>query len=59
MLAILCESNLTNFVKKASTEFTAYFVRQARAMVMLNPRLVSGDVGVGLNVRRMRERLLR
>jgi hypothetical protein len=30
----------------------------ARAMVMLNPRLVSGDVGVGLNVRRMRERLL-
>jgi hypothetical protein len=30
----------------------------ARAMVMLNPRLVSGDVGIGLNVRRMRERLL-
>ncbi|KAG0626237.1 hypothetical protein M758_2G113400 [Ceratodon purpureus] len=30
----------------------------ARPMVMLNPRLVSGDVGIGLNVRRMRERLL-
>lgn len=30
----------------------------ARAMVMLNPRLISGDVGIGLNVRRMRERLL-
>jgi len=30
----------------------------ARAMVMLNPRLISGDVGVGLNVRRMRQRLL-
>lgn len=30
----------------------------ARPMIMLNPRLISGDVGVGLNVRRMRERLL-
>ena len=28
-------------------------------MVMVNQRLASGDVGIGLNVRRMRERLLR
>ncbi|KFM28504.1 hypothetical protein F751_5732 [Auxenochlorella protothecoides] len=29
-----------------------------QALVMYNPRLASGDVGVGLNVRRMREGLL-
>jgi DICT domain-containing protein len=27
-------------------------------MIMWNPRLISGDVGIGLNVRRLRERLL-
>ncbi|KAH9560201.1 hypothetical protein CY35_06G094400 [Sphagnum magellanicum] len=30
----------------------------ARPMIMWNPRLISGDVGIGLNVRRLRERLL-
>ncbi|GJP29532.1 hypothetical protein CLOM_g17050 [Closterium sp. NIES-68] len=29
-----------------------------RPLIMWNPRLVSGDVGVGLNVRRLRERFL-
>ncbi|CAI5966586.1 unnamed protein product, partial [Closterium sp. NIES-64] len=29
-----------------------------RPLIMYNPRLVSGDVGVGLNVRRLRERFL-
>lgn len=32
---------------------------QARPMIMWNPRLISGDVGIGLNVRRLRERLLK
>ncbi|CAI5470769.1 unnamed protein product [Closterium sp. Yama58-4] len=29
-----------------------------RPLIMYNPRLVSGDVGIGLNVRRLRERFL-
>ncbi len=33
-------------------------LRPGQAVVLFNPRLASGDVGIGLNVRRMREDFL-
>lgn len=33
-------------------------MQPGQALVMFNPRLASGDVGIGLNVRRMREQFL-
>lgn len=34
-------------------------VGEEKAVVLFNPRLASGDVGVGLNVRRLRENFLK
>lgn len=34
-------------------------LQPGQALVMFNPRLASGDVGVGLNIRRMRESFLK
>lgn len=38
---------------------SVYFLMKIKPLVMWNPRLVSGDVGVGFNVRNLRRNFLR
>ena len=43
---------------EASQRVAAEAAEQGAAVVMLNPRLASGDAGIGLNARRLRDRFI-
>eukprot|EP00899_Mesostigma_viride_P015077 jgi/Mesvir1/23570/Mv18266-RA.1 len=57
-LAVLCvpDHQMVDTVRRIASNLATEEV--VRPMVMFNPRLFSGDVGIGLNVRRTRQELL-